>query len=129
MIITRIEVRNFRKLLNPVIVDDLGPGLSIIEGDNEEGKSTLLQAIRCGFFEKHTVGGERASSFQPYTSAVRPEITINFEINGHKYVLYKAFCQRPEAMLTSPLGRFTGDAAEEELEKLLRFTRAKRPRR
>lgn len=129
MIITRIEVRNFRKLLGPVTIDNLGPGLSIIEGDNEEGKSTLLQAIRCGFFEKHTVGGERASSFQPYNSAVRPEITIDFEIEGQKYVIQKAFCQRPEATLTSPLGRFTGDAAEEELEKLLRFTRAKRPRR
>src|SRR5271163_3239655 len=111
MIITRIEVRNFRKLLGPVTIDNLGPGLSIIEGDNEEGKSTLLQAIRCGFFEKHTVGGERASSFQPYNSAVRPEITIHFDIDGQKYVIHKAFCQRPEATLTSQLGRFTGDAA------------------
>ena len=129
MIIKRIEVRNFRKLRGPVILDKLGPGLSIVEGDNEEGKSTLLQAIRCGFFEKHTVSGDRALSFQPYNSAVRPEITIQFEINGSNYELFKAFCQRPEAALSTPLGQFTGDAAEEELEKLLRFTHAKRARR
>ncbi len=129
MIIRRIEVRNFRKLVGPVIIDELGIGLSIIVGDNEEGKSTLLQAIRSGFFDKHNMTGERAESFQPYNSALRPELRIAFELDGAPYSLFKAFCQRPEAELVTPAGRLTGSAAEEELEKLLRFTKPKRARK
>jgi uncharacterized protein YhaN len=129
MIIRRIEVRNFRKLVGPVVIDALGTGLSIIVGDNEEGKSTLLQAVRSGFFDKHNMTGERAESLQPYNSAVRPELRIVFELDGAPYTLLKAFCQRPEAELVTPVGRLTGSAAEEELEKLLRFTRPKRARK
>ena len=129
MIIRRIEVRNFRKLVGPVLIDGLGTGLSIIVGDNEEGKSTLLQAVRSGFFDKHNMSGERAESFQPYSSALRPEVRLTFELNGAPYTLFKAFCQHPEADLATPTGRLTGSAAEEELEKLLRFTRPKRTRK
>jgi hypothetical protein len=73
--------------------------------------------------------GERAESFQPYNSALRPELRISFELNGAPYTLFKAFCQRAEAELVTPDGRLAGSAAEEELEKLLRFTRPKRARK
>jgi len=129
MIIRRIEIRNFRKLVGPLIIKDIGDGLSIIVGDNEEGKSTLLQAIRSGFFDKHNMTGERADSLQPYNSALRPEVLIEFDVNDGRYTLLKAFCQHPEAELVTPRGRLTGSAAEEELERLLRFTRPKRARR
>ena len=129
MIISRIEVRNFRKLVGPFVIDTMVPGLNVIVGDNEEGKSTLLQAIRSGFFDKHNMTGERAESFQPYNSALRPELRISFELNGAPYTLFKAFCQRAEVELVTPDGRLAGSAAEEELEKLLRFTRPKRARK
>jgi predicted ATP-binding protein involved in virulence len=48
----RIAVRNFRKLVSPAVIDGLREGVTIIAGDNEEGKSTLLLAIRTGLFER-----------------------------------------------------------------------------
>ena len=56
MRLRRIEVRDFRKLRHTV-VDDLGPGLNVLVGDNEAGKSTVLAALRAVFFERHRVGG------------------------------------------------------------------------
>ena len=126
MILRNIEIRNFRKFVDSVIVDDLGSGLTVIAGENEEGKSTLVDCIRAAFFVKHNVSGELATSFQPYHSNVRPEIRIDFELNGEPYSLFKAFCQRPEANLVTPNGRFAGMAAEEELSRLLRFSLPKR---
>ncbi|OYX47057.1 MAG: hypothetical protein B7Y90_13900, partial [Alphaproteobacteria bacterium 32-64-14] len=121
MKIRRIEVRDFRKLRH-VIVDDLKDGLNVVVGDNEAGKSTLLAAMRACLFERHRVSGQAAASMQPYGQTVRPEITIDFEIGGHSWRLHKAFCQRPEAELSSVGERKTGDAVEERLAELFGFS-------
>ena len=105
MRIRQIRIRNFRKLLDPVVIDGLGDGLTVIAGDNEEGKSTILAAVQAAFFYRHRLTGEAAQAMQPFGSAVRPEISIAFELNGEAYQLRKAFCQSPEAELTGPSGR------------------------
>src|SRR5581483_1524204 len=129
MIIRRIEVRNFRKLLEPVVVEGLGPGVTLIAGENEDGKSTLVEAIRTAFFVKHNLTGEFADAMQPYSSNVRPEVRIDFELDGQICRLFKAYCQRPQAELVTPTGTFNGSAAEEELSRLLRVSLSKRIRK
>jgi len=129
MIIRQIEVRNFKKLVEPLVIESLPDGLAILVGENEEGKSTLLQAIRSCFFDKHNMTGERAQSLQPYNSSVRPEVRVEFQLNGQSYKLFKAFCHKPQAELITPAGRMADAAAEEELARLLRFTPAQRVRR
>jgi hypothetical protein len=121
MRIRRIEVRDFRKL-GRAVVEDLQDGLNVLVGDNEAGKSTLLAALRTGLFERHRVGGKVAAAMQPYNQTVRPEITIDFEIDGGLWHLRKAFCQRPEAELIGPGERTSGDAVEERLAQLFGFT-------
>ncbi|MDP2356901.1 MAG: AAA family ATPase [Beijerinckiaceae bacterium] len=117
----RIAVRNFRKLTGPVVIEGLGDGVTVIAGDNEEGKSTLLHAIRAGLFERHNLGGKAVETMQPFGSNVRPEIQLNFEIDGEAYVINKGFAQKPSARLTTPSGTFEGAAAEERLAELLTF--------
>jgi DNA repair exonuclease SbcCD ATPase subunit len=117
----RIAVRNFRKLTAPVVIDGLGDGVTVIAGDNEEGKSTLLQAIRAGLFERHNLGGKAVETMQPFGSSVRPEIQLDFEIDGEAYAINKGFAQKPSARLTTPSGAFEGAAAEERLAELLTF--------
>ncbi|MGQ0595096.1 MAG: AAA family ATPase [Gammaproteobacteria bacterium] len=121
MYIRRIAVRNFRKLVTPVVIEELGDGVTVIAGDNEEGKSTLLEAIRAGLFERHTVTGRAVEVMQPFGSAVRPEIQLAFEIDGENYTITKGFAQKPSARLTTPNGMFEGPAAEERLAELLTF--------
>ncbi len=122
----RIEVRNYKKLLAPVVIDALGDGVTIIAGDNEEGKSTLLDAIRAGLFERHNVSGKAADEKQPFGSAVRPEVRLDFELDGQPYTIEKGFAQKPSARLATPSGTFDGPAAEERLAELLGFRLAQR---
>ena len=117
----RIAVRNFRKLTAPVVIEGLSDGVTVIAGDNEEGKSTLLDAIRAGLFERHNLGGKAVETMQPFGSTVRPEIRIDFEINDQAYAISKGFAQKPSAQLTTPNGIFEGPAADEKLAELLTF--------
>lgn len=119
MLIKRIEIRNFRKLARPVRLDGLQPGLNVIAGDNEEGKSTVLEAVRAALFDRHNLTGEGASSFQPFGSAVRPEVRLAFEVGGEEYHLAKSYCQNQSAELHTSDKAFNGPAAEERLRELL----------
>src|SRR3954467_12044164 len=114
MHLRRIEIRDFRKL-DHVVVEGLQDGLNVLVGDNEAGKSTLLAALRAALFERHRVGGEVAGGMLPYGQSVRPEVAIEFELDGKAWRLRKAFCQRPEAELIGPGERHTGDQVEDRL--------------
>jgi chromosome segregation ATPase len=123
MQIRRIEISAFRCFKNNLVIDDIGDGVTLLVGDNEEGKSTVLAALQTVLFEKHSVGGAVADAMLPYGSKVRPEIKLEFDHNGERYRLYKAFCQRPTATLEAGSGnRWSDDAAEERLREMLEFT-------
>ena len=126
MRIRSIRIEDFRKLTGPICIEGIGDAITVISGDNEEGKSTVLEAIRTVLFTRHRVSGDTADRMQPFGQSVRPEISLDFEINGKEYALRKAFCRRPEAELRWCGGRATGDAAEEKLQEILRFVPPKR---
>ncbi|MBZ5700443.1 MAG: AAA family ATPase [Acidobacteriia bacterium] len=121
MIVKSIEVRNFRKFMKPVAINEIDPGLTVIVGDNEEGKSTLLDALRTVLFVRHNITGDVATALLPYNSSVRPVIKLSFELHGKNYRLSKAFCQHPEAELSGPDGNWSGPVVEEKLQELLKF--------
>ena len=126
MHLRRIEIRNFRKLREPVRIDLPDDSLCVIAGDNEEGKSTVLAAIQAAFFIRHGISGKAAEAMQPFGSAVRPEVAVEFDLKGARYTLTKGFCQSKSAELVTPSGTLAGDAAEERLQDLLTFTPPKR---
>jgi len=121
MRLRRVEITDFKKI-GKLVIGDLDDGLNVVVGDNEAGKSTLLEALRAVLFERHRIGGEAAAAMLPYGQAVRPEIALDFELGGETWRLRKAFCQRQEAELTGAGERHTGDAVEERLAELLGFT-------
>lgn len=125
MRLRRLELSAYRCFPGRVAIDGLADGLTIVVGDNEEGKSTLLAALQSVLFDRHNLTGDAADAMLPYSSAVRPEITLDFDIDGVRYRLRKAFCQRPEAELAALGGdraRWAGAAAEERLREMLAFT-------
>ncbi|MGO4738373.1 AAA family ATPase [Bosea sp. 2KB_26] len=121
MFLRRLEIEDFRKLRS-VVIGDLQDGLNVISGDNEAGKSTILAALRAAFFERHRVGGEAAQAMLPYNQNVRPQVKVDFELNGQAWSLRKAFCQKPEAELIGANERHIGDAADDRLAELFGFT-------
>ena len=126
MIIKSIEVRNFRKFVKPIVIGQIDSGLTVIVGDNEEGKSTLLDALRTAVFVRYNISGDVATSLLPYHSSVRPEITLSFELHGNRYSLSKSFCQHPTAELSGPDGSWSGGAVDDKLQELLKFKPAGR---
>jgi len=122
-----VEVSRFRQFRAAVGLHDLAPGLNVIAGDNEEGKSTLLQAIRAALFDKYT--SSVADAYRPYGESVSPRVRLVFEINGVEYRLDKVFSRKKdgEATLAASDGRrWEGPQAEEFLAGLLGFAYAPR---
>ena len=121
MRLRRLAIREFRKLHGPIVLEGLSDGLNLIAGDNEEGKSTVLAALKAAFFEHHTVGGAAGAAMLPHGGGT-PEIEVGFELGGQLWRLRKQF-KRGKAELEGPGGRLNGDAAEDRLRDLLRFER------
>ncbi|MFO1072085.1 MAG: AAA family ATPase [Geminicoccaceae bacterium] len=121
MRLRRIEIRSFRKLAGPVVLDGLGDGLVLVSGANEEGKSTVLAALKAAFFEHHGVGGAVREAMAPHGGGT-PEIAIGFESGGRSYQLAKAF-RKGGIGLECGAERWTDDAAERRLQELLGFER------
>ena len=127
MYIRRIMVRNFRKFTAPHEIENIGDGVTVIAGNNEEGKSTLLNAMRSAIFERHNITGKPLEAMFPYGSKVRIEIQLDLELNKKLYHLKKSFGPKSDAILTKPdCSTLQGHAAEEELSKLLAFRVPKR---
>ena len=122
MRLRRLAVRHFRKLHGPMLLDQIGDGLTIISGDNEEGKSTLLAALKCALFEHHTVGGAVREAMAPMGTSLVPEVEVDFLAAGQDWKLRKVF-RRGGVELSVGDQRLTGDAAEDRLLELLRFQR------
>ncbi len=122
MLIRRIAVRNFRKLLHRVEIDGMEPGLTVIVGDNEEGKSTLLKALQSAFFDRYKLTGDAVDAMKPFGSEVRPEVEVDFEVGQTSYRLKKGFLQSSSASLESNGDRWQNDSAEDRLRDLLGFS-------
>jgi DNA repair exonuclease SbcCD ATPase subunit len=118
----RVEIRNFRRLAECVALEGLDDGLTLVSGDNEEGKSTVLAALKAAFFEHHAVGGAVREAMAPHGGGT-PEITVEFEVAGERYALRKAFRRTGGIMLETPARRLVDDEAEQALQRLLRFER------
>lgn len=125
MRLRRLAVRHFRKLDGPVLLDPIGDGLTIVSGDNEEGKSTILAALKCALFEHHAAVGAVREAMTPQGTSLVPEVEVDFAIDGQDWQLRKAF-RRGGAELVSGTQRLSGDAAEDRLLELLRFQRRRR---
>jgi DNA repair exonuclease SbcCD ATPase subunit len=84
MRITRLSLRDFRRYRHVDI--DLAPGLTVIHGPNEAGKTTIQRAIELALTRKVTSGGADMDSLRPWdaTDDVRPVVSLEFEIEDEE---------------------------------------------
>lgn len=87
MRIASIEIERFRRIARARI--SLGPGLNVLHGRNDLGKSTIAEALRAAFLVQ--TGSVEARSYVPWTSGGAPSITVVFEAEGKTYRLAKTF--------------------------------------
>ncbi|HLW46255.1 MAG TPA: AAA family ATPase [bacterium] len=101
MIIRRICVRSFRKLGDRDVA--FAPGLNVVRGRNDAGKSTLHLAFSAALFP---VRPSEAKSFRPWGDGAAPpaaergagEVTLEFDADGRRYDLRKDFGSQRAAL-------------------------------
>jgi DNA repair exonuclease SbcCD ATPase subunit len=118
-----IHLTNFRKFVGTVGVDGITDGVNLLVGQNEVGKSTLLEAINGVIFEKAKSQTEHVKNFRHFVNGTVPEVELAFDLDGTRWTIQKRFAgQSGKAVLTSSdHRRFEDEAAELELQRLLEF--------
>ncbi|HWO14889.1 MAG TPA: AAA family ATPase, partial [Polyangiaceae bacterium] len=121
----RIEVRSYRAIDEAEL--DFGPGLNVLHGPNDLGKSTLASAIRAALLLPAESTAHQA--FVPWHDASSPSVRLTFERGGTIYRVSKVFGSGSGAsarLESSPDGSSfheeeRGRAVDRRLRELLRW--------
>lgn len=121
--LTRLRVEQLRRFRQPFELAGLTPGLNILAGPNEAGKSTLVRALRAAFFERHR--SNAAEHLRPHgDSAAAPTIELDFLLDGQAGQLRKTFLARKRCELQWAGQRHEGAEAEDWLAQRFGFSYA-----
>lgn len=121
MRLLELDLRAFRRFAGRVTLRPRLEGLTIVAGDNEEGKSSLLAALEAVLFERHNVGGSVLEAMRPWGGG-DPEISVRFLLDGREWRIEKRFGRGAMAQLYEGARRIAVDAeAERRLVELLQF--------
>jgi DNA repair exonuclease SbcCD ATPase subunit len=73
---------------------ELAPGVNVLAGANEAGKSSFLEALRAAFFESATTTSKlKVGRWVPWGTKATPEVSVEFESRGARYRVAKAFAK------------------------------------
>lgn len=103
-----------------------GPGLNVILGDNEAGKSTLIEAMMHGLLSSPAMKKQEkarfAERFIPRAGGDTVDIRLEFDQGGTAYLLEKEFGARVMSKLSAGGRVFTEeDKIAEELQAFLQI--------
>ncbi len=122
MKIRSIAVKELKKFDAPAQITGINDQLNIVSGPNEMGKSTILSALRAAFFSRYSSLAQDIKRLQNSQNLGAPVVKVEFDVNGERYQIRKQFVKQRLAELYFPDGRiFRGDAAEDELQRLISF--------
>jgi energy-coupling factor transporter ATP-binding protein EcfA2 len=118
-----VEVKNFKRFTGTARITGLQPGLNVMFGRNEFGKSTLMRAINAAIFEKSNSGRKEVRELRHVKNKTVPEVTLAFEIGGMGWTVQKRFAGATgKTLLENAKGlRFEGEEAEAEISRLFGF--------
>ena len=91
MIILNIYARNFMKYEELRIREIPRKGIVGIVGDNESGKSTILEAITCSIFGRTVKVQEDSIVRLIHWRGSEMEIRLSFELNGQQYRVWRRY--------------------------------------
>jgi uncharacterized protein YhaN len=116
VILRRLRPRRFLGL--PDQWYEFAPGLTVIVGPNEAGKSSLRSAIRAALYgNPATTSSKFRDEFRSWGTEEPPVLVLEFEVDGKRFVLTKDFAAR-KIMLTDDLGQ-TWDQHKAVQERIL----------
>ena len=101
---------------------EFAPGLTLIGGANESGKSTLVEALHRALFLRASASGAPVEAMRSRLHLGAPVVRLGFEARGERWLLRKRFsgASGQVSLQAQGSGRgLQGPAAEEELARLL----------
>jgi DNA repair exonuclease SbcCD ATPase subunit len=100
---------------------EFGPGLTLIGGPNETGKSTLVEALHRCLFLRATATGTPVEALQSRLHLGQPQVELAFTARDESWTLVKRFSgSSGKVLLRSASGpHWQGPEAEEHLADLL----------
>ncbi len=118
----RLTLRNFRGVKDRT-VDLPGIGTTVIVGDNEVGKSSLVEAFALVFDFPDDSKSTRIRDIQPVGQDVAPEVTVELTLGGQELAYTKRWLKNrsTELSIVDADGRrqtWTGREAHNEAERL-----------
>ena len=113
-----VTLSDVRRFARPVTVQGFGPGLNVLSAPNEDGKSTLFDALQALFFVPHRSRAKEISALRPHAGGA-PMVSAEIEDDGRRYRLTKRWLSRPMAEIHEGTRLVAkGEAAEEWLSAL-----------
>jgi len=120
MKLQRLRIENFKLFRAPLEIDGFTDGLNLFAAPNESGKSTVAEAIRAAFFERHR--SSAVEHLRPWgESSATPTVEVDFELDGKPCRLTKAFLGKKRCELVIGGKSMDGAVAEDHLAALLGF--------
>lgn len=122
MRVQRLRLSQIRRFRGTLEIPDLSPGINLLCGPNETGKSTIARAIRAAFFERYrsSVLEDLLPKGEVPTSC-SPTVEISFESGGQQHTLLKTFFAKKRCAYTRDGEVLDGEEAEEAISRLLGF--------
>lgn len=114
----KLQVENFKAIASAEL--EFGPGLNVLYGPNDLGKSTLGLAVRAALLLPST--SSDASAWVPWQEPATPVVTLTFVTDVAKYWrVVKRFTENEATLSFSKDGReFSVDAHERQVDEKLR---------
>lgn len=124
MRLLRVRLANYRGI-DDAEVRFSPNGLTIVEGPNEAGKTSVSEAIGLLFEYIDSSKHRKIDAIRPVHRDAGPEIELEAESGPYHFTYFKRFHKKPETMLeiTSPNSEnHTGREAHERADEILRET-------
>ena len=115
-------IDNVRAIRHLELRDLPDTGVILIHGENEAGKSTILDALDAVLNVRHTSGGREIRVLEPVGRDEGPEVSLTATVGPHTFTIHKRFKRRKlaELKITAPRPeQFTGREADDKLEAIL----------
>ncbi|MHA2788696.1 AAA family ATPase [Corynebacterium sp. S7] len=122
MRIHSLSFSNVRAVDHFELTDLPDTGVSVIYGDNEAGKSTILDALHAVLTEPHKAKNKVTRPLKPVHKDEGPEVKLRATIGPYEFEISKRWFNKPKSELSISTPRsenYTGREADEKLASIV----------
>ena len=120
----RVRLKNYRGV-DDCAVAFPSDGVTVIEGDNEVGKTCIPEAVNLILSEMDSSGKRTVKAVRPVHRDAGPEVEVEISSGDYRFTYFKRWYRKPETTLevTAPQREhLTGREAHHRVEEILEET-------